>query len=227
MATSMKLALALVVIGASAAIYMLGGYTGPIPVREIDRDSFRKVMVEIARKVFTKLFQLSQVTQRVMAVNPARGGEDAILRDDIGIEKLLDTVQSQVLQSHGLSVNDLIAAQSRFYQKGDSELERIIESVPMMFEQFVVGDFPVLPEYLVEIPKIDNEELLEKIDGNLNNKIESVIHGTVGSSPELSIEINNLISIKLNKNENNFKLKLFQIILKHQNTLKEHIETIQ
>jgi hypothetical protein len=132
------------------------------PARDIPEQDFLEIMKLISRAVFSRLFEAAQVSQRVTARSIDQ--HFSALMSNIRME--LNHAQSVILAQLGISESDLRSAQSRYYNKGNSELDTVIDSIPRMFESVAGGEFPVLPDCVFNTEsaaEYSDEELLKVI----------------------------------------------------------------
>lgn len=207
------------------------------PVKEVSRTEFVEVMKIVAINIFNKLFEYAQTAQRVIAMQREDREFSRILENDKLLALDLASVQRRVLEQFGLTEADVVCAQKGFYHTGDPELDRIVDSVSVMFQQFVDGKFPVLPlEVLPEERIVSDEDLLALVEEILNAKV-ALVTATPGDPLRLGNQLesmeeeilkkvffsksamNNQVAQRMNA-AGSFRVRLMQVVLHAQTAMK-------
>jgi hypothetical protein len=199
-------------------------------VKIMSESEFVEIMRILAKRIFLALFSLAQVSARVIP-KPDDNKSDSIRSDNPGVRCLLSNSQAQILKQFHLESEDLEHAQSLFYHTGNSELDAIVDSIPVMFEQFASGSFPVLPYEVLAItslptqpPLIDilREILITKANpSSSNNKSEDSI--IAGHGFPCSISFYNEVAKRM-RSDSDFRNQLIQILIKNQTIVRSKLD---
>jgi len=139
----------------------------------LSENEFTEVMRILAKRIFLQLFSFAQVSARIVP----KSDENKLVSirfDNPALRDLLEFSQQSVLEQFHLSSEDLEHAQSLYCGKGHDELDKIVESIPTMFDQFASGSFPVLPTEVVgETSEFDSAHVLDILSTILTAKTES------------------------------------------------------
>ena len=191
------------------------------PVKVITEKEFLEIMKIISQNIFTRLFEFAQAAQRI----PEPSAQ--VLSSSVVVCSSLDSAQAAILTTFDLTEEDMKSAQNRYYKKGNIQVDTVVESVGNMFEAFLGGNFPELPESILPEKEVDDELVLETVRLILGKKVDNGVmehteEKVLRLTPfESMLEFNNLVSKKINRGEENFKRQIFEIVIQNQNLVKE------
>mgnify|MGYP001129265836 CR=1 FL=1 len=169
---------------------------------------YTEIMKEISIGIFEKLFEFAQIARR------SSDGSFS-LEHDKTIHNALMNVQSEILLKHKISENQV--------KKNSPENS----CVPEMWQMFLDGKFPQLPDSVLPCPEITDEELLAILDLVLSAKVEA--ENKEEKETELLCKIfdrkavfSNLLAKRLNESKL-FEKAVVQIIAKNHAILQSHM----
>lgn len=122
----------------------------PIEPLTIPRDILVKVLKELLREFHGIFIELSGMVQRLKQLGALRSAEGPLSTKEIamflmqqGVQAKLDAAQGRVLSAHGLTQDQIEAAQNLY--RDDTEVGMLINGFAEMFEEASTGVAPVLP----------------------------------------------------------------------------------
>ena len=196
----------------------------------ISECEFAEIMRILSKRIFLQLFSLAQVSARIVPKSDDNKFK-SIRFDNPAIRDLLAFCQQSVLEQFHISTNDLEHAQSLYYKKGNGELDIIVDSIALMFDQFADGSFPVLPSEVApeSSPPADSNQLLELLSTILMAKAENgpdqvdedAIMSQHGHTSAISFY--NQVAKRL-QNDAEFRNGLIQILVKNQTIVRSNLE---
>ena len=183
----------------------------------IPKSLFTQILSDVSKRAFEILFEYAQMAARVDAASghrePFTKSSKIRLNDPYLRESLL-AVQSSVLSEFGIDETSLADSQSAF--ESDPSVAALVKVIPDMFDAYIEGRFPELPESLLARPDVSDEELLKNIQNTFDSKLGS---SNTSSSLEDSLETKNLIAVRINASES-FRQGLFGIVMQAQSDLR-------
>lgn len=167
---------ALAVGGSAATIYYLrsrqpvSNESTKIAEEPLTKEKLVEVLQALLREFHGVFVEMGNMVQRLKQLGALRGPDGPMSTEQIadflmmqGIQAKLDSAQSRVLISHGVSQEQVEVSQDKF--ESDPDVEVFISGFNVMFEEASAGLAPVLPG--LEIP----ESLTEDMALDILNKI--------------------------------------------------------
>jgi hypothetical protein len=198
-------------------------------IKVLSENEFTEVMRILAKRIFLQLFSFAQVSARIVPKSD-ENNLFSIRFDNPAIRDLLEFSQQSVLEQFHLSSEDLEHAQSLFCGKGNDELDKIVDTIPTMFDQFASGSFPVLPTEVVgETSQFDSAHLLDTLSTILTAKSdsdpdsvdeESIIRSSGYSD---TIPFYNDVAKRM-RSDTDFRNGLVQILMKNQTLVRSRLD---
>jgi hypothetical protein len=186
----------------------------------VEKSHFITIMKQLSVSAFNVLFQFAQMRARVAAVTAGRHSTQSVrslVENDSNVRNALTRAQETILSSHNVSAWDMMETEKALLSGDATSVSEIVNSIPRMFDQYVSGDFPTLPDSILE-PSVDSDsELLTKSTRIFSRKAS--LESSSSCDPEDTDSFRNKIAHRVNASPE-FRNSVFHAVLDAQNNLR-------